>query len=340
MQPLADAGAATAASPAGLAATTDVVFVCVSDTPDVEAVLLGPDGVIHGAKPGSLVVDMSTISPRATRRIAERLAERDRHDRDSFAAIQVDTVSLSARRILPTLTAVEPADDRQKQAVALLSEWDGDLAAGSPAAALYQVWCARIAREVLRPLLGEELYTHFYARRQWTNGFLHKALPNLLAYPSATWFGRDGRDARDEALTRALDAALDELAQRFGDEPWRWGRIHRATFASQLAMVPHCAELFTAGSVELGGDDQTVLQGLFEPGVPYSVAVAPSWRQILDPGDWDASVGVLTTGQSGNPLSDHFRDQLPLWAEGRHHPLPFTRPAVEAAAKHRLRLVP
>src|SRR6266498_974286 len=54
MQPVADAGAATAASPAGLAATTDVVFVCVSDTPDVEAVLLGPEGVIHGARPGSL----------------------------------------------------------------------------------------------------------------------------------------------------------------------------------------------------------------------------------------------------------------------------------------------
>jgi 3-hydroxyisobutyrate dehydrogenase len=77
MQPLADSGAATAASPAGLAAATDIVFVCVSDTPDVEAVLLGPDGVVHGAKPGSLVVDMSTISPRATRRIAERLAEVD-----------------------------------------------------------------------------------------------------------------------------------------------------------------------------------------------------------------------------------------------------------------------
>jgi len=75
MQLLADAGAATAASPAGLAATTDVVFVCVSDTPDVEEVLLGDEGVVHGAKPGSLVVDMSTISPRATRRIAARLAE-------------------------------------------------------------------------------------------------------------------------------------------------------------------------------------------------------------------------------------------------------------------------
>ena len=75
MQPLANAGAATAASPAELAAATDVIFLCVSDTPDVEQVLLGDDGVLQGAKSGSLVVDMSTISPASTRRLAERLGE-------------------------------------------------------------------------------------------------------------------------------------------------------------------------------------------------------------------------------------------------------------------------
>jgi 2-hydroxy-3-oxopropionate reductase len=77
MQPLADAGAATAASPAALAANVDVVFICVSDTPDVEQVLLGEDGVLQGARPGTLVVDMSTISPRATRDLAARLREAD-----------------------------------------------------------------------------------------------------------------------------------------------------------------------------------------------------------------------------------------------------------------------
>ena len=76
MQPLANAGAATAASPAVLAAAVDVVFLCVSDTPDVEQVLFGEEGVLQGAKSGSLVVDMSTISPAATRQFAERLAER------------------------------------------------------------------------------------------------------------------------------------------------------------------------------------------------------------------------------------------------------------------------
>lgn len=69
-------GARWAESPAAVAAGSDIIFTCVSDTPDVEAVLVGEHGVIHGARPGSLVVDMSTISPAATRAIGAKLAER------------------------------------------------------------------------------------------------------------------------------------------------------------------------------------------------------------------------------------------------------------------------
>lgn len=72
---LAEAGAVVAESPAELAAASSIIFICVSDTPDVEAVVLGPEGIVHGARPGSLVVDMSTISPRATREMAARLAQ-------------------------------------------------------------------------------------------------------------------------------------------------------------------------------------------------------------------------------------------------------------------------
>jgi 3-hydroxyisobutyrate dehydrogenase len=68
-------GAIEAPTPRELAAASDVVVVCVSDTPDVEAVLFGPDGVSAGAAPGTLVVDCSTIAPGATRTFAARLAE-------------------------------------------------------------------------------------------------------------------------------------------------------------------------------------------------------------------------------------------------------------------------
>jgi 3-hydroxyisobutyrate dehydrogenase len=69
-------GAVEAPDPARLAAASDVVIVCVSDTGDVEAVLLGPDGVAGAARPGTLVIDCSTIAPGATRDFAARLAGR------------------------------------------------------------------------------------------------------------------------------------------------------------------------------------------------------------------------------------------------------------------------
>jgi 3-hydroxyisobutyrate dehydrogenase len=69
-------GVAILETPAAVAAASDVVITMVSDTPDVEAVLFGPNGVAEGAKAGTLVVDMSTIAPSATRDFADRLGEK------------------------------------------------------------------------------------------------------------------------------------------------------------------------------------------------------------------------------------------------------------------------
>lgn len=74
--PLVDAGAARHDTPASLAAACDVVFTMVTASSDVEQVVLGDNGIIHGAKPGSVLVDMETISPAVARAIAARLAEK------------------------------------------------------------------------------------------------------------------------------------------------------------------------------------------------------------------------------------------------------------------------
>lgn len=73
---LAGEGALRAETPAAAAAGAEAVLVCVSDTPDVESVLLGENGVVHGAAAGTLVADMSTISPTATREMAQQLAQK------------------------------------------------------------------------------------------------------------------------------------------------------------------------------------------------------------------------------------------------------------------------
>ncbi len=76
MDPLVQAGARAGKDPADVAAQSEIVVLCVSDTPDVEEVLFGAQGVAQGARPGTLVIDCSTISPQATVEFAQRLADR------------------------------------------------------------------------------------------------------------------------------------------------------------------------------------------------------------------------------------------------------------------------
>jgi len=76
MRPLLEAGAKPVKSPKEVAERSDIVIDMVTDSKDVEEVLLGKEGVIHGARPGTIVVDMSTISPIVTREIAKKLGEK------------------------------------------------------------------------------------------------------------------------------------------------------------------------------------------------------------------------------------------------------------------------
>ena len=73
MDPFVQRGASPASSPRAVAEDSDIIITCVSDTPDVEAVILGDEGVIHGASAGDLVIDMSTINPVNTVEMAARL---------------------------------------------------------------------------------------------------------------------------------------------------------------------------------------------------------------------------------------------------------------------------
>ncbi|MEM7346823.1 MAG: NAD(P)-dependent oxidoreductase [Chloroflexota bacterium] len=77
MESLIAAGAQTGKSPADVAAQSDIIVICVSDTPDVEAMILGDQGILTGAKAGSLVIDCSTISPTATKQLAAKLSENE-----------------------------------------------------------------------------------------------------------------------------------------------------------------------------------------------------------------------------------------------------------------------
>jgi penicillin amidase len=255
------------------------------------------------------------------RRIAHLLDETREHGAESCAAIQTDTVSLPARQLLPALRSTHDG------ARSLFDPWDGDLSAGSAAAALWQVLVDELAR---RAVGGREPLTREYLTDREL--FRCRALPDLLA----------NGHLRADDVDAAVAAAWDRCAALMGDDPasWRWGDVHRARFVHPLGRMPGLEPLFVAAELPLGGDEQTVNNAGFEGDGPFDVYVVPSWRAIYDLADPDRSVGVAPTGQSGNPASPHWNDQAPLWAAGGLRPLPFTRDAVLAAATSRLELVP
>jgi 3-hydroxyisobutyrate dehydrogenase-like beta-hydroxyacid dehydrogenase len=121
MAPLVEEGAQAAASPADLAARCSIVVLCVSDTPDVEEVLFGPEGVVHGLQPGTLVIDCSTISPIQTQEFARMLAEVGAHMLDApmsggsegaaqgTLAIMVGGPAEQVARAMPVLEAMGQA---------------------------------------------------------------------------------------------------------------------------------------------------------------------------------------------------------------------------------------
>jgi penicillin amidase len=269
--------------------------------------------------------------PSRARRIVERLEEVALHDAASMGRIQSDTVSLPARQALPWLLALEPTTDDERVALALLAGWDGDMSASSVAAGVFNVWSRHIARRALAPRLGEELFRRYHVDREV---FQCEVLPAWLRDP-AGWLD-------DDLLRAALADALAELRERLGPDPsaWRWGALHHVALVHPLGSIPGLGGLFTAADDEVGGDEQTVMQGGFDGLDGYTATVIASWRAVYDLADLDRSIGVLPTGVSGNPASAHWNDQFPLWIAGDHHPLPFTRPAVEAAAVAALRLLP
>ena len=270
------------------------------------------------------------------RRIADRLEPNHAQTAADSAAIQVDTVSLPAQRLLPHLLATEARSDAARRALGLLEGWSGDLEAGSAAAAVYEVWVGRIAVVAFGDAGGDRTLIDEYVA--WREAFVCTALPAMLDGGTPP----PGGGSWDEVLAVALDEAVELLAERFGDDEraWRWGALHRVRFAHPLARLPGIGALFVAADHELGGDEQTVLQGGFDARLGFDAVVVPSWRLVVDLADPDGSLAVLTTGQSGNPASPHWNDQSELWASGGLRACPLTRPAVEAAAEHAQLLVP
>ncbi|OWJ74335.1 penicillin acylase family protein [Haematobacter genomosp. 1] len=256
-------------------------------------------------------------------RLNGALAENDRVTLDDCAAMQTDTTALSALQAVRALgTAQGPV--MSPRVAALLDGFDGDLRAGSGAAALVELWLSRH----LGPAIARE------------EGAPEAVLPLLAPYdtPSLVRWLEEVRPLPD-AVAASLERAWDDCAALMGEDParWRWGDIHRLTLRHPLHRL--APEEWSFAPLPLGGSNASPNYAAYRAG-DLEVTTGPSVRMLIDVGSWDESRFVNTPGQSGVPGSAHYGDLQADWHTGRYHPLLYTPQAIAAETEARIVLSP
>ncbi|KYF62668.1 hypothetical protein BE11_47080 [Sorangium cellulosum] len=270
-----------------------------------------------------------------------------------MASIQLDTQTTIGLPLRDTYLAALgrvglPADDPSAAAaVAALEQWDGNAAASSQGAAVYEMLTLILLRNTVRDVIGPEEYALFAPSVFLTNQL--SGLMDVLENPRAPYFGItagvDPVALRDQAVRTALGQADAMLRDALGPDvsAWTWGGIHTLTYNHPLAGED---ERFNIGTFPATGDVETVnIGGWFakvgnldlppgdfedEGGVRGALDqdALSATRLVWNLSPIDGSLGVMSTGMSGDPRTCHFADHAEAWREGQIFPMPFSSSAI------------
>ncbi|NNE53120.1 MAG: penicillin acylase family protein [Sulfitobacter sp.] len=271
------------------------------------------------------------------------MQNREVHTRDSFIEAQLDTVSFTARSLLPLIgaelwftgeAAPEGTAERQRQrALMLLAGWSGEMNEHLPEPLIYAAWLrslqARLIQDDLGPLATE--FTHVEPL------FIERVFRDVKG--ASAWC-----DVRQSAPVEscadmarlALDDALIWINETWGDnlESLRWGDAHQATHDHQVLGEIPVLRYFVNIRQSTSGGDNTLLRGRTKGtgDQPFQNVHGAGYRGVYDFADPDSSVFVTSTGQSGHFLSRHYDDLAQLWRRGEYIPMSLDVDLARAAA--------
>jgi penicillin G amidase len=281
-------------------------------------------------------------------RISEVLASRRDWTVAAMSALQLDLTSIPWREIRDVVLALltSPAASADARlALDLLSAWDGVVAPGSPAAAVFELFLAEMVRRAAHAKAPKSAH---WAMGEGINIVLPHSLfalrrvshlSRLLREQPPGWFPRSWPDE----MLAALECVIETLRRTRGPsrDAWAWGEVRPLWLRHLVGGVRPLDAVFNRGPIPIGGDATTIPQAsvswLHPTGDPIGIA---SMRLVIDVGNWDATRVVLAGGQSGNPLSPRYDDLLEPWQRGETVSLAWSREAVDRATRETLTLVP
>ncbi len=300
---------------------------------------LDPDGGILGNTNNQMVerdfplhVSFEWSDTQRVQRWQRLMQVREVHTRDSFIEAQLDTVSPTARTLLPLVgrelwftseaAAAGSPEALRGEALDLLAAWNGEMNEHLPEPLIYAAWMQQLQQRLIQDDLGP-LASEFPRLEPLFVERVYRDIDGASAWcdirPSTI------EESCTDIARLALDDAIQFLVETYGDNigSWRWGDAHEAVHAHQVLGNTTLFGWAVNIRQSTSGGDNTLNRGrmLATGPNPFINTHAAGYRGVYDFADPDSSVFVIATGQSGHPLSRYYDNLGELWRRGEYIPM-------------------
>ncbi len=273
---------------------------------------------------------------------------------DDMINLQTDSYSSFAASLTPLI--LEIINNQREYdfslPVSYLENWDFKYSNSSTAASIFDVFFTKLTENTLKDEFGDAAYQNF---------IVHELIPvrtmTELLQDSSTFFddiSTESIETRDHMVLKSMQDAILFLSDSLGAEPfeWRWEQLHTITFKPPLfslaaedpnspaALSMIVDNILSKGPYSVEGHGMSVNNGQYKWDNPFEMTLGASVRRIIDFSDLSSSRSVLPTGQSGNPISEHYGDQSMMWLNRQYRIFQHNNDIEQKAKVQTMKLLP
>jgi penicillin amidase len=256
------------------------------------------------------------------KRIVHLLEPKNNWNLTSMKAMINDVTSPVAPEVIKEITSTinyNSFSKNEQRAFDVLQLWDGSHTLDAVAPTIYNKFVYLYLKNTFEDEMGETLFQQFEETHM-----IDRVLPYQIQKEASIWWDDistpDIIETKKDILSKTLKETVASLEEQLGStmNNWTWGKVHILEHPHPIGKVASLREFFNVGPFSVNGGTQVInnLDYKRDSTGVYNVKLGPSTRRLIDFSDIENSLSINPTGQSGNPLSEHYRDQAEMYNKG------------------------
>jgi penicillin amidase len=271
-------------------------------------------------------------------RIDGLLAPKNNWTKLEVSKMIVDNTSATTNEIVVNMTApITKANfsANEKQALKILKAWQGTHTIEDVAPTLFNKWLYFYLKDTFEDEFGKDNFKLLLSTH-----IIKQVIENQSKNATSVWWDniktKGKKETQADVLTQSFKEAIKSLEKQLGADvnQWHWGKVHKVEFQHPIGKVKLFSKFFNVGKFPISGTNEVINNQLFIYSDDAEIVVkgGPSTRRIIDFSDIENSWSVLPTGQSGNPISQHYSDQADMFVKGEFRKMKLNKKEIEATS--------